>query len=176
MLVNLDQGTSDLDCGAAKNASREQRFIFSSQPLYSVFHVVGVRASEAPPAQSFEDLSKHGSPIVALRGAGVTRFLERKMAGNEKPILVQTPDEALHLVAEGRVKAFYYHSLGLNYYLDQEWKDKGLIVAPAKFHSYDHWVMFSRHLPEDVVVMLDAAISHLVETGAVEKILKRYTN
>ncbi|GAA0784218.1 substrate-binding periplasmic protein [Roseibium denhamense] len=176
MLANLEQGNSDIDCGAAANAERERKFIFSRIPIYEVAHLIALSSSEQDPPESFEDLADFRPLVGVVLGANITRFLEQKVPGTQDFYKVTSPNEGIRLVSIGRLEAFYYHSLGLGYLLSTKWQGGNVKLAKTRFHTYHHWLMYGRHLSPETIALLDQALSEMQADGTLMTISARYSN
>jgi len=174
ILHYLERGTLDLDCGAGFNQRRAARFTFSSVPLYEVSHRLVIREGFINPPESFAELAARQTSIGVLPGTAVTRHLQNQIGGGEGLVPVQSPEEGLRLVALGRLEGFYYHSLGLNYYLVTDQSNEELVTADHRFHVYEHWMMYSPHLTPEIIAMIDEALLAMKSDGTIAGILSAH--
>jgi len=172
----LERGSLHMDCGAGFSRQRASRFIFSGEPLYEVSHRLAVKAGLQEPPDSFTDLDERQSRIGVLPGTAVTRYLKDKIGGGPRLVPVQTPKEGLRLVSLGRLEGFYYHSLGLNYLLQQYEGAGTLRTTDHRFHVYGHWMMYSPQLDPSLIAMVEEALAGLRSDGTIAAILDAYSD
>ncbi|WP_020408908.1 substrate-binding periplasmic protein [Hahella ganghwensis] len=172
ILMMVESGISDAYCGAGRNPKREERFIYSTLPVYSVSNVVAAHEKELFIPQSFNDLSESKALVGALLGTSSATFLKQQR-GVVVDDQFHTLDNALEVLAKNQfVRFFYYHDLGLNYLVPNS--GLPLKVLPTKFRSTPQWVIYSKQTRKDWRTILDEEISLMVNSGEMSAITQPY--
>lgn len=171
ILSNLDFNRQGIFCGAGRNKEREERFIYSSVPVYHVSNIVIARKDDPYDPQSIDGLTGVDLKVGAYFGTSSARFL----MGHEGVRVLDhftSLQTALEDVAKGGIRYFYYHDLGLLYLLRNS--DLPLRAVPTKFRTVPQWIIYSKKLEPEVIRILDEAVIDMVKSGEIEKIWDNY--
>ncbi|OZG70685.1 hypothetical protein BTA51_25320 [Hahella sp. CCB-MM4] len=174
ILMMLETGASDAYCGAGRNPRREQLFVYSALPVYSVSNVVAAHKNESFNPGNFEELAASKALVGALLGTSSAAYLKQ-----QKDVIVDdhfhSLDNALEVLAKNQyVRFFYYHDLGLNYLVPRS--GLPLRVVPTKFRSTPQWFIYSKLTPEHLRVVLDDEITQMTDSGALSQVTQPYLN
>jgi len=81
-------------------------------------------------------------------------------------------ERAIQFIGEKKLKYFYYHDLALDYY--QKHSPLPLKVLPNKFRTYSHWMIYSKHIPKKLRLIMDQEITIMVNSGVIDLLRARY--
>ena len=112
-------------------------------------------------------------PVLALAGTSTYRYLKEKKITLSKidPLSVAN---AVNLILRGRADYFVYHDIGLRYYLKHNFLANKLVFAAKPVRRYNHWMVFSKHVPAHVIAVINATIGKMVASGEIQAILTKY--
>lgn len=171
----LEADSHAVFCGAAKNEDREQRFRFSSVPVYPVNYVLATYRDNQEAPNSFAEIQQGDYTIGAFYATSSAREIKTLLGEHRVNDSFTDLNMALKVLGTPphRLKYFYYHDIGLNYLA----KTSGypLKVLPVQFSSRQHWLVYSKSLPSMQAQALESAMSDLEQEGILKRILKRYT-
>ncbi|MCW9034137.1 MAG: transporter substrate-binding domain-containing protein [Alphaproteobacteria bacterium] len=171
ILLELEKGLGDGFCGAGRNAAREARVIYSTNPIYVVSNVVATQRDNPTNPKSFQDLAKEGVTVGAYFGTASATFL-KKQKGVKVDDHFKTLKEGLERVSLGKLTYFYYHDLGLNYLVKN--LPYLLRVVPTKFRTINQWMIYSKETPEHLRKAMDHEISEMIKSGEMDKIHAKF--
>jgi ABC-type amino acid transport substrate-binding protein len=171
IMSNVENKASNVFCGAGRNASREQRFIYSKLPVYHVSNVVASHRDDGYNPSSYDDLKVQQGEVGALYGTSSARFLKDKigMQPNDRFLDISA---ALKAVANKKVRYFYYHDLGLNYLVPAS--KLPLRVVPVKLRSTPQWMIYSKHMSPELTQLLDNLLKDMTDSGELKAINQLY--
>ena len=171
VLKRVETGEADAFCGAGRNADREKRFHYSTDPVYGVSNILVTWADNQHAPGSYGEIVDKGIRIGALFGTSGARHL-RENIGHLIDDRYYTVDEALKKVADRKLDFFYYHNLGLHY---QVRTSKLPIKAlPTKFRTVPQWMIFSHKTSKNLQKMLDNELSAMARDGVLREIWSNY--
>lgn len=171
VLAMLEQGSAHVFCGAGRNAEREEQFHYSKLPVYAVSNVVLTHQSNKYVAQSYQDLQNEKLTIGAFFGTSSARFL-KQFEGIKVVDTFKTLDDAMLAIAKRQIPYFYYHDLGLVYLVENT--NLPIKLMPTKFRTVDQWMIYSPHLHQEQVEVLDEALHTLTNHGVIADINARF--
>ncbi len=172
VLLDLKLGHQHLFCGAGRNKGREKLYTYSVKPLYGVSNVIVVHRDDPMKPMSFQDLIDHKIEVATFFGTVSSEYLKAQIdtLANDSFIGLEHP---LRLIADKkRFRAFFYHDLGLKYFIRHN--ELPLRVAPTKFRTYNHWMLYSKDLPRKYVDAVEKILSDLRRKEILEKITRTY--
>jgi ABC-type amino acid transport substrate-binding protein len=171
---NLENRQTDVHCGLALSAEREQVLRYGV-PLYTVQLLVAVRADDPIHVQGLDDirrLGEHGRILTPMGTATYDYLVE------QGGLLVddggKTPDKNLEKLESKRGRFFFYQSLNLLYEIHKAKNQGKFKVLPASFRDYDHWMVFSKALDDAIVNDILEVISAVKATPEYQEIVDRY--
>ncbi len=171
ILEALDVEATGIFCGASRTKEREERFTYSSLPLYQVSNILVTHRDNHEIPNSIDALMQSKATVGTYFGTGSSEFLKKTgvVRVNDK---YKSVEKGLQSVAAGEVDYFFYHDLGLLYSLSI--LDLPLHAVPTIFRSYPHWMIFSKTMPAPLQKMIDAELTDMIQTGVIEKIWNKY--
>jgi len=171
-ILNTIKTTSNsIFCGASRDPEREKIYQYSSSPLYMVSNILVTHRDNKVNPASVEELINSKATIGTYFGTGSAKFLKStgiKRINERYPSL----EKGLQSVAAGEIEYFFYHDLGLLYFLSKSSLE--LRAVPTAFRSYAHWMIMSSDMPAEISTKLDEAVTQLVKEGAIAQIRKGY--
>lgn len=171
ILKTLRTTSNSIYCGASRDPEREKIYQYSSLPLYMVSNILVTHQKNRKNPDTVQELIRSKARIGTYFGTGSAKFL--KSTGvqrvNER---YATLEKGLQSVASGEIDYFFYHDLGLLYFLSQTSLE--LRAVPTAFRSYAHWMIMSPDMPEEIFRKLDATVSKLIKNGTMTQIRKGY--
>lgn len=175
MLSFLEKGMEvQLIVSMARNAERERKFIYS-KPLYEVHHVMAVRRDDPIRVSSFKDVAKLGQSgiILTVFGTATSKFLK---ARPENLIIHEgyTPKINLSQLLQGRGRFFYYYDFGVHYAIGNGGFQDTVKVLPVTFRTYEHYIIYSKTVPQPVIDEIDRIIDGMKKSGEMDGIRKKY--
>ncbi len=175
ILSNLEHGREHIFCGAGRNKDREARFIYSTSPVYHVSNVVVTRREDLYNPKSIQDLADTKDLVGVFYGTSSAKFLLKHgtVRVSESHMDLLTALRNVQNLEKITLRYFYYHDLGLFYFL-KKYNLSGLRVVPTKFRTVPQWMLFSKEIPAKVRQTIDAEITAMVKAGEVERIWDRY--
>lgn len=172
ILFRLENGEGHAFCGAGRNKSREEKFIYSKSHVYYVSNKVAAHKTETLDPKTLEELAKSEKAIGALHGTSSAAFL-REHKGVRLNDRIYEIERGLELVSgNGVLRYFYYHDLGLNYYVAHKFKD--LKVMSHKFRTVPQWLLMSKSLSSKQVESLNKALGRMHQKGTFKKIWAKF--
>lgn len=171
LLNMVELGDAHVFCGAGRNAAREQLFVYSKLPVYSVSNVVSATGDAAIEISSMEDMTKQDFVIGALFGTSSAKWLKTH-EGLRISDKFDSPEEGLASVASGKIDLFYYHDLGLNYLTRTAYPS--LKVLPVKFRTVPQWLLYSKQTDPTLVERIEAELAVITNSGALKRIQQKY--
>lgn len=163
-------------CGAAKSASRELRFNFTTIPAYPVNYVLATHRDNTVAPNSFEQIQQGDYTIGAFYGTSSAREMKQVLGEHRVNDSFTDLDMAMKLLGTPpyRLQYFYYHDIGLHYIVKRS--SLPLKVLPIKFTSKQHWLIYSKLLAPAQAEALEQAMVELKKEGKLDKIIKQYSN
>lgn len=171
ILATLLDNETGIYCGASKSAKRAKIYPYSETPLYYVSNIVLAHKDNPTNPASFKELKESNALVGGFHGAGSTNFLKKSEVVRINDGF-KSLDKGMKSLAAGELDYFFYHDLGLFYYLTQHKTD--LRAVPTKFRSYPHWMIFSPKMPEKIRTMINIELKLMVEAGVIENLWGAY--
>jgi ABC-type amino acid transport substrate-binding protein len=178
-LMRLEHGVRngklDMACGFVRNREREAAFQIVLPRLFPVQYRLVVRAGDDPSVRSWDDVRKLGADGVILvnSGRGPARRLE-EMGGLLIDSGGRTTANNLQKLASGRGRFFYYRTPGLTSELRRSGVKDKLRLLPVVLESQDFFMMLGKHVPQDRVERLSAAVRTLQDSGELARLLDKW--
>jgi ABC-type amino acid transport substrate-binding protein len=172
ILKLMEAEQAQVFCGAGKTESRKKQFGFSSVPVYQVSYVVVAHEDETVIPESFEEFETNGIELGVFYGTSSGSWVkdntEVKISDNHHSL-----DNVTKMMANRELlKYFYYHDLGLNYYIEKH--ELPLKVLPTRFRVIPQWLIYSKNLPVEIREKLDTALEEITESGQLQKIQDQF--
>lgn len=174
--INLETGATDLHFGFLKSAEREKKYTYASEPLYQVQHLVAVRVDDDVSVKNFDDIRALGENGIILTpfGTGTSRYLQEQ-GGLLIDDGAEVVESNLRKLLAKRGRFVYYHNLGLlNAIKADEFAGK-FKVLPVSFRNYNHYVLFSKKVPLEIIETINNAIIQAKNSGGLAIITDKYT-
>lgn len=165
----------DMACGFIRNKEREANYQIVVPRLFPVQYRLVVRAGDNVSVQSWNDVRKLGAGGVILvnSGSGPAKRLE-EMGGFFIDSGGRTPVTNLQKLATGRGRFFYYRTPGLASEMKRSAVKDKLKVLPVVLESQDFFMMVGKHVPQDSVDRLNAAVKTLEGKGELTRLLDKW--
>ena len=172
ILSRLELGTGHVFCGSGRNKKREEKFIFSKKAVYSVSNKVAAHKSENFDPRNLQELARSEKVVGVLFGTSSATFL-KSVDGVAVYNKIYEIDQGLRLLNQNKViRFFYYHDLGLNYYVKKKFPD--LRVMSHKFRTVPQWLAISRSLKKADVMSINEALDDLYKSGEIDRIWAKF--
>jgi polar amino acid transport system substrate-binding protein len=171
---DLEGGHTDVFFGFIKNEKREAKMRFEDPPVFTVRHKVAVAKGDDVSVSSFDDIRKLGDKgeITTLHGSAFHTFLEKQ--GGLQLSTAMNVRANIEKVLIKRARFHYNTDLNLSEMAsDAEFKNKYKIL-PAVFSVEHDYVAFGKHVPEEKVKRVMAAVNKIIKNGELAKIHKKY--
>ena len=171
-MLETDQG--HVFCGAGVTEERKLTFHYSELSLYQVSNVILSHADETEIPTSFAEIADKEMVIGSFYGTSSSAWLKQ-----QPRVLVSdnyvSLDQVVQMVAhEKGLKYFFYHDLGLNYYV--RISGEPLRVLPTKYRTIPQKMLYSRELPTDIRQEIEKALNDMVEEGVLADIQRQFFN
>lgn len=166
----MEKNELDLFVGLMKSPEREQKFVFSSVPVF------GVRGQFAKLASDlFEytgEMSVRGKRVGVLRGAAINQLITKMP--DLRTVEAATIHESLLKLREREVDLVFYHDLGLGWDIKDGGFTGQIVLANKPFEADSQYIMFTKIVPQNVRAPIANALLDLDREGTIDKILKAY--
>ena len=172
---NLGTGQIDLHCGLRKppriTPGSGPGF---SEPLYRVAHMVVGRQDESLHIDSIGELRalKDDPAVLAVFGTSTAHALKRQLERVDDT--ARTVEVNFRKLISGRGRVFVHYDLALAYALRQSPLAAQLRVVGSDLQPYNHYLVYSPHLPAATRTRIDTAIHNLKANGEWAALLARY--
>ncbi|MEH6403798.1 MAG: transporter substrate-binding domain-containing protein [Sneathiella sp.] len=171
ILKTLEASSSGIFCGASRDLNSEKLYTYSAKPIYSVLNVLVTSTANKYDPISLEDLTLSNASVGTHFGTSSAEYLKAmgvsRINGKFKSVKL-----GLKSVAANEIDYFFYHDLGLDYFLSQN--TLSLRKVPTIFRSDSHWMIYSKDMSEELQRTVDAELTNLINEGLVNKIRKKY--
>ncbi len=170
----LETGIIDVFFCFLSNRDREARFRYIDVPLYTVRHVLLVKADDPIEIKNFSDLRSLEKQNIVLVNFGSSLVHALNDAAVRNNASAKNDVQLLRMLESGRGRFIYGQDLTLLDMLRRmNLKDRYRIL-PAVFKEEHQYLAYNRNLNPAVVVKLEKAIRALSISGQLEKIVSRY--
>lgn len=172
---DLQHGVIDVFLGMTRTPEREKQFIYLDPPLYSLTHVLAVRHNDPIIINSFDDIRQleEKGKILTNQGTSSANYL-RKQGGLSVDAGAMTLSQNLTKLEKGRGRFVYFHNLGLINTIRMEGWEEKVKILPVSFHSYSHYLVFSRYADPEAVRIVKRALKELAESGELQAVTEKY--
>ncbi|WP_320174422.1 ABC transporter substrate-binding protein [Maridesulfovibrio sp.] len=173
----LKHGRIDVFLGMTRTPHRETEFIYVDPPLYSIDHVIAVRRDDPIVIRNFEDIRRLGKKgkIMSNLGTSSALFLE-KQGGLLVDSGAMTISQNLVKLARGRGRFVFFHNLGLVHTIREDGLEEKVRILPLSFHSYSHYLVFSKHADPEAVKAVGRVLKELARNGKLQAVTAKYFN
>jgi polar amino acid transport system substrate-binding protein len=173
----LKKGKIDVFFGLTYKKEREAYLQYIKKPIYTVQHLIAVKADNPIQIHSFDDLRKIPNHIIYSNyGTSTAKFL-KKQGGLYIDDSGRTLQENLRkILTVGRWKNrfAYMHSLSMIHTIKKFYPNGEIRILPTAFHQYSHYVAFSKKVPISVVKQVEHAFNQEEKNGDLKKIRDLY--
>lgn len=175
LLKTLKENKIDLAMSMAYSKKRAKEFQYSV-PLYNVNYLMAKRKADSINVTSFDEVTKLGRDGVVLSvfGGNMEQVLRA-----QKDLQIYTRNkpttEILHDLANGNGRLFYYYDYGLSRAIKKAKLEQKLTILPSVFFQDAHHIIYTKHVPKEVVKKIDAIILRMQENGHMQAIYDKYT-
>jgi len=171
----LADGTLDVACALARNATREARALFLQPALFQAKYQLAVRADDPVEVANLDDIRKLGAHgvILGIRGLSVMATLASEgglILDDNSP----SAESNLQKLLLGRGRFFLYRSPGMNAVIREADLQGKVRVLPAVIYTAKLYMLASRHLPRETQELLSRAIGELDRRGELARIYARW--
>jgi ABC-type amino acid transport substrate-binding protein len=166
----MDKNELDLFVGLMKTPEREQKFVFSSVPVFGVRGQFAKLASD--PFEYTGAMSVRGMRVGVLRGAAINQLITKMP--DIGIVETTTIRESLMKLRDHEVDLVFYHDLGLGWDIRDGGFTGKIVLANQPFEADSQWIMFTNIVPYNVRAPIANALLDLDREGTIDKILKAY--
>ena len=166
----MEKNELDVFVGLMKTPEREQKFIFSSVPVFGVRGQFAKLASD--PFEYTGEKSVHGMRVSVLRGAAINQLITKMP--DIRTVETATIHESLLKLREREVDLVFYHDLGLGWDIKDGGFTGQIVLANQPFEADSQYIMFTKIVPQNVRAPIANALLDLDREGTIDKILKAY--
>lgn len=163
--------------GMAKSPEREKLYRYVDIPLYPVKFSIVARADdrEVRHINSYKEMKRLGGIVLGVRATNAVELFKEKTRHLGIPVEVMpTVEQNLKKLLSRRGRYFVFNHYSL---IDGAKKigclDK-IVVLPLIVKKENHWLVFSRSVPEQVVEKANAVLLELQENGELKRIYEKY--
>lgn len=172
VLKKLEFGEGDVFCGAGDNPQRRKKYVFSALPVYLVSNVIMSHIEEKTDPGSLENIAQKELVIGALYGSNSSKWLMSqtgvKVSDNHHSL-----DKVSALIASQKaLKYFYYHDLGMNYYVKKN--ALPLKLWPTKYLTVPQWLLINANVSSELIDAINQAMSALERSEELLKIQQQF--
>jgi len=171
----LAEGSLDVVCGLARNATREERARFLEPALFQAKYQVAVRADDPVDVTNLDDIRKLGpnGVILGVKGLSVMNnlALEGGLIVDSNSLSTESNLQKLLL---GRGRFFLYRSPGMNAVIREAGLQGKVRVLPAIIYTTRLYMLASKSLRREVIEQLEHAIAELDKRGEFARIYARW--
>ncbi len=166
----MEKNELNVFVGLMKTPEREQKFIFSSVPVFGVRGQFAKLASD--PFEFTGERSVRGKKVGVLRGAAINQLITKMP--EIRTVETATVHESLLKLREREVDLVFYHDLGLGWDIKDGGFTGQIVLANRPFEADSQYIMFTRQVPQDVRAAIANALLDLDREGKIDKILQAY--
>jgi polar amino acid transport system substrate-binding protein len=166
----LETGEIDIFVGMARTAARMEIYNFIDTPAYEVKSTFAKKKSFDFVYNSPADLA--GQKVAVVAGSKTAGQMEAVDGINLQP--VSTLEQAVRMLASGRVDLVFYHSLGLGHTISSLGLGSSLTYTEKAYEEYAHYIAFSKSIPSDTVSSIGTALDELHANGKIGAIMGTY--
>jgi ABC-type amino acid transport substrate-binding protein len=172
---DLQLGRIDVFLGMTRLPEREKDFIYLDPPLYTLHHTLAMRSTDSADIKDFDDLRKLGEQgkLLTNHGTSSERFLNRQ-GGLVIDAGGMNLSQNIMKMFKGRGRFVYFHDLGLYSTIKKEGWAGRIKVLPVFFHSYSHYLAFSKHADPEAVRIVKRALRELSASGELQAVTAKY--
>jgi ABC-type amino acid transport substrate-binding protein len=172
---DLANGELDFFVGIAQDEGRSDDYVFLSQPLYEVNHVLVVRSHDSIQVPSFAELAKVTPGIILTPSGTATYKFLSKQKGLKIDAGTRSLEANLQKLAWERGRFVYFHDLAILATLAQPQYLDQFRILNTSFKKYHHYVALSRKVPPSVRKRFEMVLADMAKDGTLEKTFAHYT-
>lgn len=165
----------DAFCALLRTSAREAKFTFIEIPVYTVRHMVAVRASDNVSVKSIDDIRKLGPDgvVIVSKGTAHEVLLQSGLGGQ---VDASSRDTVVNLrkLLHKRGRFYYHTENALRRYIADEQLGGMIKLLPTVFKEEALYFVVSRTLAPAAVEQLRQALHTLSERGELQKIYATY--
>ena len=166
----MEKNELNVFVGLMKTPEREQKFVFSSVPVFGVRGQFAKLASD--PFEYTGEMSVRGKRVGVLRGAAINQLITKMP--DIRTVETATVHESLLKLREREVDLVFYHDLGLGWDIKDGGFTGQIVLANKPFEADSQYIMFTKQVPQEVRAAIANALLDLDREGTIDKILKAY--
>jgi polar amino acid transport system substrate-binding protein len=166
----LDKNELNMFVGLMKTPEREQKFVFSSVPVFGVRGQFAKLVSD--PFEYTGEGSVRGKRVCVLRGAAINQLIT-KMPGVQFTEAA-TIHECLQKVRGREVDLAFYHDLGLGWDIKAGGFTGQIALANKPFEADSQYILFTKQVTIEVKIIVSNELLELDRDGTIDKILRAY--
>lgn len=170
----LEQGSIDLFFCLLRNKKREAKFNYIDIPLYSVRHILLVKADDPIVIKEYADIRQLGDQGLVLVNFGSALVHDLNDAGVKNIASAKNDLQLIRMLDSGRGRFIYGQDLTIMEMLRRmKLKDRYRIL-PVTLKEENQYLAYRRGLSQDVVDKLEKLIRSLADSGKLQAIVSRY--
>jgi ABC-type amino acid transport substrate-binding protein len=170
----LENGHIDIMAGLSYTPERSEKYRFFEPPLYAVRHVVISRKAANIAFHTAADIRDQRLRILTVHGTGSANYAKELFGASLVDDGAQDTHALLRKLRLGRGDLAYYHDLGLYSAARDNRSAEDLQFHQHVFREYAHYLVASRHLPEDEFRMLEGLWQDVARSDEYAAMLRRY--
>jgi ABC-type amino acid transport substrate-binding protein len=166
----MDKNELNMFVGLMKTPEREQKFVFSSVPVFGVRGQFAKLVSD--PFEYTGEGSVRGKRVCVLRGAAINQLIT-KMPGI-RFMEAATINECLKKLRGRETDLVFYHDLGLGWDIKAGGFAGQIALANKPFEADSQYIMFTKQMTIEVKIIVSNELLELDREGTIDKILRAY--
>jgi ABC-type amino acid transport substrate-binding protein len=166
----MEKNEVSMFVGLMKTPEREQKFVFSSVPVFGVRGQFAKSVSD--PFEYSGESSVRGKRVCVLRGAAINQLIT-KMPGI-RLAEAATINECLQKLRGREIDLVFYHDLGLGWDIKAGGFTGQIVLANQPFEADSQYIMFTKQATIEVKIIVSNELLELQREGAIDKILQAY--
>lgn len=157
-----------------KNRHREARFHFIDVPLYTIRHVLLVKADDPVVINGYEDLHALGDQGVVLVSYGSSLVHVLQEAGVKVIDSAKSDNQLIRMLKSGRGRFIYGQDLLLREMLRRSEDRDQYRFLPVVLKEEAQYLAYSRKLNREIVKRLEKTLRGLSQSGGLDFLMSRY--
>ncbi|OFZ29054.1 MAG: hypothetical protein A2622_13255 [Bdellovibrionales bacterium RIFCSPHIGHO2_01_FULL_40_29] len=170
----LESGQIDVFFCLLKSAERIKKYNYASIPLYTIKHVMAVRADDDVKISNYEDvrkLGKEGTVLVTFGSTLVKTAQAEKLTVDDS---AKTDEQNFSKLLDKRARFFYGQDMTLLTAIKNAKLEGKVKIIEANFKEEPLYLATSKKLSEDIFNKLQADLEKLKKSGDLDKISAKY--
>jgi glutamate/aspartate transport system substrate-binding protein len=170
----LKSGSVGAACALLERPERHAWARRADTPLYTVRHMVAVRADDAVRVDGLAGLRALSGeqPVLTARGSAYPAFL--RAAQLKVDDATGDPQANLRKLLAGRARFFYGGEFALLRAIQANGLDERLRLLPTVFHEESIYFWVSRQLPQEQFERIERALARLKASGELARLVQQY--